>query len=110
MEIAAPKLCVACGKPAATVSVGVSSLQACVGCVKRYGKARLDLEADRMLANHFAAHNRPKRKPPKRLGECWHCGGPVLQQPDGAFPLWCMACEAERQSLRHAGSISLEGR
>ncbi len=79
------------------------AFQACTECFFRFGKKALALEADRLLAEVFSP--KPKAQAPNptggrlKLGMCWHCAAPVLQQPDGSYPLWCGNCERERKAL-----------
>lgn len=68
----------------------------CVVCADKHkqGAAR---ESDRILSEQKQALE--VRQQPI----CRHCFEPVLFQVSGRFPLWCQACENERQRIATQG-------
>jgi hypothetical protein len=101
-----PKTCFSCGRKDRGVhDVGAmnDSFKACSECLMRFGVRALSLEADRLLAEVYS----PKPKAPAenptggrvKLGQCFHCGDPVIRALDGSWPLWCTTCERERKAL-----------
>lgn len=106
MALSKPKkvYCVGCGRDAyesQLIELGSLSplLKACFKCLEKYGKKRLEFEADRLLAL-FAALPKP-RHPFDRRGKCFHCGANVIVNPvSGEQPLWCDECNRELQRIR----------
>lgn len=85
--------CVSCGRvdvPLVKLPGMADNLRACAGCLARHGLRALGGEADRLLS--IAGHA-------KRIEKCLHCGDPVICAPDGRRPMWCAACERERQAI-----------
>lgn len=106
MPLQFSRTCFSCGRQDVGVhDVGAmnDSFRACTQCFFQFGRRALCLEADRLLAAVYS----PKPKTPPlnptggrlKLGDCFHCGAPVLRQLDGSWPLWCLACERERKAL-----------
>lgn len=89
IEIEAPSVCFACGKPAGMIRVGAMGpgYRACVDCYLRFGRKELGNEADRLF---LLALSHPK------YGKCLHCGAQVLHDvKTGSPPLQCQGCDRE---------------
>jgi hypothetical protein len=107
----APTTCFSCGRK----GVGIHDVdamspiaRACSRCLRKHGQAALRNEADRLLATWFGPGGEGRKTDPgaaagpsdrRQPGECFHCRGPVLERPNGGFPLWCQECDRMRKNL-----------
>lgn len=84
--------CFSCDKEGIPVSElgAVVPAYACQECRAKHGWRKIRDAVNRLIAN---------RPAPKLVRSCKHCGGPVLADTSGMFPLMCETCWRELKQI-----------